>query len=286
VIHQIANGTTNSVVISSCQPGEGKTTGALNLGISLAVAGLKVIVVETDMRRPTFKNYSPFLGKALANSESEGVGIAQLLDPHEGNLTSRKIKDAIIVTTLENLALLPCPRLPENPAELLEGARIRYLVQYLEKEYDIVLFDTPPSLAVIDSIALTRLIKNVYLIVHAGKTSKRDFLAAKESFRDIQVELSGVILNKVPKHKLGSDYGYSYSGYNYTRYSYTYKSNAETVNNLKDKSFKMFTSLLSNQKNKKPNLLEKLPKISLSKRATQSLSNPTPLDRTKFIQEE
>jgi capsular exopolysaccharide synthesis family protein len=219
-----------SFVVGSCLPNEGKSTGALNLGYSLSATGIKVLVVETDMRRPTFNNYGEFIGLKDIGSKSVENGLSQLLDPRTQNLNLSRIRKAIVQTNIENFDLLPCRSVPSNPTELIEGARMPYLIQSLEKEYDIVIYDSPPTLSVVDSLVLARLVKNVFLIVHAGHTSKRSFMSAKLAFQEVGVNIVGAVLNKIPRHKLGDEYGYSYSNYNYFRYSYGYNSETNNTN--------------------------------------------------------
>jgi len=223
VVHALSENKVKSVVITSCKPGDGKSTGALNLGYSLSTAGIKVLVVEADLRRPSFNSHLESLRVEDLGHRSAEVGLSELLNPKSANLTSKTIQNAIVHTTFENLHILPCRGVPDNPAELLEGPRMPFLIQALEEQYNLVIYDSPPALSVVDSLVLGRLIKQVFLIVHAGSTSKHSFITVKEAFQEVQSELTGVILNKVPKRKIGDEYGYSYYGYKHYRYSHSYK---------------------------------------------------------------
>jgi capsular exopolysaccharide synthesis family protein len=223
VVHELSEGNIKSVVITSCLPGDGKSTGALNLGYSLSTAGIKVLVVEADLRRPSFNSHLESIRVEDLGHISSGVGLSELLNPKGARLTSSVIQNAIIHTTLENFHILPCRGVPDNPAELLEGPRMPFLIQALEEQYDFVIYDSPPALSVVDSLVLGRLIKKVFLVVHAGSTSKHSYQVAKEAFQEVQSDLTGVIFNKVPKRRIGDEYGYSYSGYKYYRYSHSYK---------------------------------------------------------------
>jgi len=247
LIHKIEQSEVNSIVVTSCVPGEGKTTGSLNLGYSLSQAGFKVVVVETDMRRPTFKNYRDQLDISLKYSDRKDFGVAQLLNPKYGKCTSKEIKAAITPSRNENLFLLFCGNIPSNPTELLEGERMPFLNQYLNQNFDFVIYDSPPVLSVVDAVVLARIAKQVLLMIHAGVTPKSQYRSTLATLNEVSIPPMGVILNKVPKPKFGEEYGYSYSGYNYARYSYSYSSQpkkvTESANNPKTKLFKFVSNV-------------------------------------------
>ena len=235
LVHELTKLPGKSFVITSCNPNEGKTTGAINIGYSLSLAGLKVIVVETDLRRPSFKDYKNILFSSPNELKSSYEGISALLELNRIKLTEKKFLDSILHSKIDNLDLLQCKKLPPNPSELLEGSKMPLLIQLLEKNYDVVLFDTPPVLSVVDALVLARLVKKVILITHAGKTSIQDFLTAKESLKLLNIDINGVVLNKVPKHKMGDEYGYSTKGYKYSSYSFLY--NSDQVESTDKKTF-------------------------------------------------
>ena len=222
LLHMLDQVNSNCTALSSCFSGEGKTTATLNLGFTIAQAGFKVVIVEADMRRPGISKY---LTGLIPNFQKNKFGLSNLLIEKNSLSMKRKIHSATTLISKTNLSLILSGETPDNPSELLEGERFNELIDILCSTYDYVLIDTPPVLAVADATIISRFTENIVLLVHAGSTSKRNFEAAREAIRGVGVTLNGAILNKVPKHKAGDHYGYTYSDpmNGYYRYSYDYK---------------------------------------------------------------
>jgi succinoglycan biosynthesis transport protein ExoP len=232
LLHVLDEKSENCIAISSCFSGEGKTTSTLNLGFTIAQAGFSVVVVEADMRRSSIQKY---LSQAGMQFESPNIGLSDLLmiDSHPKIL--RKIKEATLTAPGSNLNLILGGKSPENPAEILGSDRFVDLLTKLKSQYDYVIVDTPPILAVADAAIIGRVADVSILILHAGETSKRNFEAARSALNSVGVQMSGVLLNKVPKHKAGETYGYTYSDpkSGYYRYSYDYKPSRESEEHQK-----------------------------------------------------
>jgi len=142
----------SSILVTSAQSGEGKTTISVNLAISLAQLGRRVLLIDADMRRPTLQKYFPQSGSQLG-SYLAGEGTWQ---------------DMTYQTAVRGLFVLLCGPLPVNPAELLSSDRMRALLQEAATEYTFVILDSPPLLNVADARILASAVDTTILVVKAG----------------------------------------------------------------------------------------------------------------------
>jgi succinoglycan biosynthesis transport protein ExoP len=174
-----------SIVITSSNPGEGKSMTAANLAIIMAQAELKTIIVDADLRRPTqHKIFGvPNLG-----------GLTDLLRSPELELNSY-MKN----TGIENLQLLSSGPLPPNPAELLGSQRMAQLIQHLEQLADVIIFDSPPVLAVTDAAVLSKRAGGVILVTQAGRSRRDATRLAIKRLSQVEANLLGTILNQVSR---------------------------------------------------------------------------------------
>jgi succinoglycan biosynthesis transport protein ExoP len=188
----------SSILVTSAQPGEGKTTVAANLAISLAQLGRRVLLVDADMRHPTMQKYFPQRGSQLS-SYLAGEGTWQDMAYH---------------TAVRGLYVLLCGPLPANAAELVSSDRMRALVQEAAKEYDFVILDSPPLLNVADTRILANTVDATILVVKGGDTPRQVVQYAESQARAAGANLMGVVLNNLNTHSNGnSHYAYGYSGY-------------------------------------------------------------------------
>ena len=234
VMHTLDSKNKNCIAVSSCFSGEGKTTTSLNLGLSLAQAGLRVLVVEADMRRPGLLKY---LKQSSIEVKLPKYGLSEILIKEKSSAIRKKLKSSIIKLKDSHLEILFSGKVPNNPAELLGSENFNEFITVAKSLYDYVIVDTPPVLAVADASIVSRVTEDVLLVMHAGKTSKRNFEAARESLLGVGVSLTGVMLNKIPKHKAGERYGYTYSDpkMGYYRYSYDYRPSVVTSDSEKQR---------------------------------------------------
>lgn len=197
---------TERLVVSSAEPGDGKTTVLANLAVSYAQSGRKTLLIDADLRRPGMTNLlglkgAPGLSDVLYNNDN----IADMM------------LDYVQESELDGLDVLPSgPRRP-NPAELLTGARMGELLAWADGHYDQILLDSPPVLAASDSLMLGRLVDGAIIVVRPDKNRRRAVTRAVENFRNLHVEVLGIIPNCVNKEAskgYGFEYGYGYS-YNY-----------------------------------------------------------------------
>ncbi|MGB8649354.1 MAG: polysaccharide biosynthesis tyrosine autokinase [Mycobacteriales bacterium] len=186
-----------SVVVTSSLPGEGKSTTTCNLAISLAQAGLRVVLVEADLRRPRIAEYMGMEG---------AVGLTSVL------LGRTSLEDALQPWGDGSLEVLASGPLPPNPSELLGSAGMQELLRALEERADIVLIDAPPLLPVTDAAVLGTLTSGVLMLIRSHRTRREQVARAAATVEGVGATLLGAILNMVPTK--GPDayaYGYGYS---------------------------------------------------------------------------
>ena len=199
-----------SILISSAGPGEGKTTTVANLAITYANLGKKTLLVDTDLRRPVVHKVFEI------NREP---GITTYLSAATDNYNSL-IQDCEI----DNLSIITAGIIPPNPSELLGSARMTELVKQLENDWDMVLFDSPPLVAVTDATMISQEIDKIIMVVKVGQTDKKAFAHTLTNLRNVGAPLGGIIMNAVT-HK--SSYG-SYYYYYYYQYYHYYGSDKES----------------------------------------------------------
>ncbi len=188
-----------TITVSSPRPREGKTTTTIYMGTTMAQSGQRVLLIDTDLRRPR-------LHKSLEVSKARGLTNLILGDA--------SIDDVIKSTDIPNLFVLPCGPQPPNPAELLMTDRFKEVLKELEVRFDRILLDSPPVLAVTDAVVLSRISDGVMLIAQAGKTQREDIAVAARQFRDVDAPILGVIMNDmdISQRRYGYYY-YYYGGY-------------------------------------------------------------------------
>ncbi|MDP9821790.1 polysaccharide biosynthesis tyrosine autokinase [Nocardioides massiliensis] len=187
-------------VVSSSVPTEGKTTTAVNLALTLAAAGQKVLLVDGDLRRP---RVADILGLEKA------VGLTTVL------LGRISINEAIQPDSHGGLDVLTSGAVPPNPSELLQSHAMRDVLTDLRAAYDIVIIDAPPLLPVTDAALLGSQSDGVLLVVRHGRTTRDQLGHAVERLENVDAKAIGVVMNMIPVRRGGSSYyGYGY-GYGY-----------------------------------------------------------------------
>ena len=180
----------NLVMISSGSPGVGKSFVSVNLGAVIAKSGQRVLIVDADMRKS-------YLHRTFGVSPENGL--AEVLAGTLG------VSDAIRETVVGNLHYMPRGEVPINPSELLMGPMITKLTEELSEDYDLVIFDTPPILAVTDSSIIGAHCGTNMMVARFETCTVKEIAAAKNRFNLNGVDIRGVIFNAVQK-KAGSYY--------------------------------------------------------------------------------
>jgi capsular exopolysaccharide synthesis family protein len=196
-----------TMVITSPSPQEGKTTSAINLGVTMAEAGGRVLLIDTDMRRPR-------LHRSFGVPNQTGISTVIV-----GKAT---IEEAVKRTDVPNLDVLPCGPVPPNPSELLHTDRFAAVLEDCKKLYDRIILDSPPTSAVTDPAVLGNLTDGVVLVVKAGETTRESAMHARRQLLGAKARLFGVVVNAIDFSNPA--YGYEYYYRNYYRYGYTYGS--------------------------------------------------------------
>lgn len=183
------------VLLTSPSPAEGKSMTAIILGTTMAQAGSRTLIIDTDLRRPR-------LHKTFGVSSEQGV-TSVLLGACE-------LGAAIKKTEVVDLDVLPCGPLPPNPAELLHSEAFRKMLDEAQERYDRILLDSPPVNAVTDPIILSKLVDGTIVVVKSSKTTKDAARRAVRQLEDVNANILGLVLNDVDFKSGGYYYNYYY----------------------------------------------------------------------------
>jgi capsular exopolysaccharide synthesis family protein len=194
------------ILVSSAEPGDGKTTVCANLAVSCAQAGKRTLIIDADLRKPGMTARFDLKGAA-------GVADVMLAEEAAVDVAPRLVHG----TELANLDVLPAGLRQPNPAELLSGPRFSELMAWAESCYDRVLVDCPPVLAVSDAQVVGRSVDGAILVVRPEKNHRRLVVRACESFSATGSTVLGVVANGLSVESAGGyGYGYGYGdGYGY-----------------------------------------------------------------------
>jgi capsular exopolysaccharide synthesis family protein len=202
-----------TILVTSSQPSEGKTTTAINTAFMLAQTGAKVLIVDCDLRRPRLHAHFNI---------SNARGLTNCLSGNASDV-DEVIQD---YAQFPNLKLLPSGPMPPNPAELLGSEEMRKLLITLSEKFTHVIVDSPPAISFTDASILSTFVDGVILVVHGGRSSRAVVRRAKQQLLDIGAHIYGVVLNNV---KIEKSTDYYYGGY-YGYYKSSYYTAAEEEN--------------------------------------------------------
>jgi polysaccharide biosynthesis transport protein len=183
------------LLITSAQPGEGKTVTAINLATAIAQSDYKVLLIDADLRKPR-------IYKALGLNNTKGLSTY---------LAGASDMDIIQQGPVPNLSIIPSGPIPPNPSELLSSNRLNFMIRALSEEYDILIFDTAPLLSVTDGLILSKVLDGTVIVAKAGQTVYDDVKRAIKSLSDLNANILGVVINAFDTKK--NEYYYRY--YNY-----------------------------------------------------------------------
>ncbi|MDQ0206999.1 capsular exopolysaccharide synthesis family protein [Alkalicoccobacillus murimartini] len=172
-----------SFVVTSAGPGEGKSTSVANLAIVMAQNGQRVLIIDADMRRPTV-HYT----FATANTR----GLTNVLSKQTS------LEETVQLTKIEHLFILTCGPIPPNPAELLNSRMMELVLEEALDQFDIIILDAPPVMAVTDAQLIASKVDGTILVTSSGKTDRDEIIKTKELLNKTKANLLGVILNNKP----------------------------------------------------------------------------------------
>ncbi|MDM5441345.1 CpsD/CapB family tyrosine-protein kinase [Bacillus hominis] len=180
-----------SLIVTSANQSEGKTTTAANIAIVFAQQGKKVLLIDADLRKPALHQMM----------QVENIfGLTSVLT------RSKTLETCVTQTKIGNLTFLPCGPIPPNPAELLGASSMKDLLSEAYGTYDLVIFDSSPILPVTDAQIMANQCDASVLVIRSGATEKEAALKAKQSLDSAKGKLLGVVLND--KEQNGSEYYY------------------------------------------------------------------------------
>ncbi|WP_418516455.1 polysaccharide biosynthesis tyrosine autokinase [Curtobacterium flaccumfaciens pv. flaccumfaciens] len=174
-----------TIAVTSARPSEGKTTTTANLGIALSKSGMRTVIIDADLRRPNV---------AAVMSLEGAVGLTDLL------VGRVELDDVLQDWGLDGLSVLPAGTIPPNPSELIGSEAMARVLAELAANYDVVLVDTPPVLAVTDSALVSTLVSTTLLVTAANQTKRSDVRLAIEALARVGQQVAGIVLTKT-KHK-------------------------------------------------------------------------------------
>ena len=189
-----------SILVSSPGPGEGKSTSVTNLAIAMAQMGSKIMLVDSDLRRPVLHN--------LFGLKRE-IGLTNYL------IGKASLEEIVKPTEIENLYLITTGILPPNPSEMLGSKRMRELLDKLVSQYEYVLLDSPPMIAVTDALVMAPWVDGVIMVLRSGKTDRDAAARAQELLENVNGHLIGTLLNDVSSSYMYGSYYYYYYYYYY-----------------------------------------------------------------------
>lgn len=199
-----------TILVTSSQPSEGKTTTAINTAFMLAQTGAQVLIIDCDLRRPRLHAHFNI---------SNARGLTNCLSGEASEI------DSVIQSCeqVPNLKLLTSGPMPPNPAELLGSDEMRKLLNSLTQKFTHIIVDSPPAISFTDASILATFVDGVILVVHGGRSSRAVVRRAKQQLLDIGANIFGVVLNNV---KIEKTHDYYYGGY-YGYYKSSYYTSSE-----------------------------------------------------------
>jgi len=191
-----SEGTPRSILITSTRPGEGKTTATVALASMLAMGGKKVLIIDGDMRKPSF----------VVDSD-KSIGLSGLLTSGESLI------DQVVQSKTKGLSILPSGVIPPNPAQLLSGLRLREIIEAAEKIFDVVIIDSPPVMSFADSPRFGSVVAATLMVIQSGKIRTPSVKRTMSSLHESRTNLIGAVLTKFDPKKQGYEYSYYYQSY-------------------------------------------------------------------------
>lgn len=182
-----------SLLVTSSGPSEGKSSTTANLGVVFAQQGKRVLLIDGDLRKPTV-HYTFKLDNR--------TGLSTVL------VGEKSLEETVKETDVPNLEILTCGPIPPNPSELLGSNAMKQMLRKAQETYDVVVFDTPPVLAVTDAQILANICDGSIIVARSEQTEYEAIQKAKDLLEPAYAKLLGIVLNDVPQKKSNTYYYY------------------------------------------------------------------------------
>lgn len=186
------------MVVTSSGPGEGKTTTIINLAITFAQSGSRVLLIDSDMRKPKIHKVFEF---------SNSKGLVNILAQRED------YKEVVHKIDIDNIDIITSGTIPPNPSELLASNSMKQFLQKVKEDYDVVFIDAPPVGSVTDAAILSTLVDGTILVAASGQVHIDAVVRTKNLLNQVNANIVGVVLNKLDKGAHGNSYYYYYYYY-------------------------------------------------------------------------
>ena len=185
-----------TMLVTSMNAQEGKTSTTANIARILAQSGSRVLIIDCDLRRPRMHE--------IFGRKNE-IGLSSFLSGSTETNIIQKIEN-------ENICIISSGPIPPAPADLLGAAKMKQFIRQLADKFDFILLDSPPVQSVTDSLVLSQYVDGTIVVVRAGKTTNEDMAGGMKKLRDVQTRFLGFVLNGVKTQEMGNSY-YGYSSY-------------------------------------------------------------------------
>lgn len=206
LLYSTASGLPKTMLVTSSQPSEGKSTTSLAIATGIAKLGRSVVLLDVDLRRPA-------LHKAIASLNGANThGMSSLLT------AQGSIDEALRDTDVEHLKVITSGPIPPSPTELLSSNRMQQLLDELSERFDLVILDSPPVLGLADSPLMAALVDGVVMVIQSDRSRRGSLKASLRRLRDMRTNILGGVLTKFDPTDMGNRYS-EYYGYNYYQYS-------------------------------------------------------------------
>jgi capsular exopolysaccharide synthesis family protein len=201
-----------TLLITSPNPAEGKSVTAANLGVVMAQAGHRVLLIDADLRRP--KQHRIFKLQKSFGLTNLLVQMSDTLEPTKMIELLVNVNKTVFESKQTGLFILPSGSVPPNPAEIVGSTKMKKLLEILSTRFDYIIIDSPPTLAVTDAVILSTRVDSVLMIANAGRTRRNQLKQAIRKLDEVNANLAGVVLNRLTTES-GDYYYYAYHNNNY-----------------------------------------------------------------------
>ncbi len=208
-----------TILITSSNPQEGKSSVVCNLAIVMSQLGLKTLIISSDLRRPVLSKTfgiprEPGLSELAMGTATLDQALYSITDILLGTL---KIEDIQKTRGIDNIWIIPSGSMVTNPVEIIESAKLQEIVEAAKKRFDFIIFDSPPVLPVTDASLLAPKMDCVIIVYEIGRTSREALLRTKIQLETVGARITGIVLNHTkPQTEALATYPYNY------RYKYRY----------------------------------------------------------------